>query len=672
MKKQILLFLLIIFSLKIIIAQTSTLTHAQLNAPAINKQLNASFNSSFQTPSKNKLTSSNKHSAPNQQATHSTSPLIKKMDEVRKMDFNKLSHPKNTTKVLLDTVYVGAAAHDTLRITGTYIHTGPIFVFNDGVLIIHNAIVNNTGDLFVFGSGRVFADSSAITLPQAYFYQRSIIAVQHGYINFNNCSFSYSGMSHSLVMGDSAIIEMNSVHNYDWTTAGLYGSPTINIQGSNLGGEYILNDSSHATFNHVDTLLLWHQFPNLSVVNYSFPNGDTVYNYNFNNTVAGISGINYHVSADSCYQVWWAMMPVNGSDITISNSKIRAIGAWFQRGDTATVSGLYDDSTYVNFIAPLTDRNLHLINDSVQTWSLYVFDSSKINISSCALGEVGTEQRANIQAQHFLLDGSGGYFWATDTSGIISSFSTVYSTVRSEKNGIFVLAYSDMPFNGPTSIGNSLVVSVQNILAIDPVPLDASVAWMENISGPNIAHADSLIPIIGSAWIDQGPSGGWMDFLNYSLSYQLQGASSWTYIVSDSTTEIRNSLLGKWNTTGLIPGTYILRLVGKSTLLDTVEDFKGVTLLPDIALSIKNNEEGNLILNYYPNPATESITLNVGGINNFNNTYITIFDYSGRTVLKEKVAQAQTQVNMAALSNGLYFIQLQSNNKVLRKKLAKE
>ena len=115
-----------------------------------------------------------------------------------------------------------------------------------------------------------------------------------------------------------------------------------------------------------------------------------------------------------------------------------------------------------------------------------------------------------------------------------------------------------------------------------------------------------------------------------------------------------------------------MRLVGKSTLLDTVEDFKGVTLLPDIALSIKNNEEGNLILNYYPNPATESITLNVGGINNFNNTYITIFDYSGRTVLKEKVAQAQTQVNMAALSNGLYFIQLQSNNKVLRKKLAKE
>jgi hypothetical protein len=668
MKKHLLLFVLIIFSGKIIVAQhvqTNSVTHAQFNATEINKKLKEDFNKPhyLNSTTLKKRMDINSYS-------HSTSAVIKKMEEVKKMNFNKLSHPGSAAKVL-DTVYVGLVPHDTLRITGSYIHTGPIFVVNDGVLIIHNAVVNNAGDLVVFGSGRVLADSSAITFPQTYFYQRSVIAVQHGYISFKNCSFSYSGMSHSLVMGDSATIVMNVVHNYDWTTAGLYGSPTINIRGSNLGGEYILSDNGHATFNHVDTLLLWHQFPNLSVVNYAFPNGDTVYNYNFNNTVSGISGINYNVSADSCYQVWWAMMPVNGSDITVSNSTIRAIGAWFQRGDTATVTGLYDDSTYINFVAPLTDRNLHLINCHVQTWSLYVFDSSKININHCTLGEVGTEQHANIQAQHFLLDGSGGYFWATDTSGIISDFSTVYSTVRSEKNGIFVLAYSNMPFNGPTSIGNSLVVSVQNTIALDPVPYDASVAWMENISQPNTVHADSLIPVIGSAWIDHGPSGGWMNFLNYTLSYQLQGSVGWTYIVSDSTTEIRNNLLGKWNTAGLAAGTYILRLVVKSNLLDTVEDFKAVTLLPGITLSIKNQEEDNLILNCYPNPAADQITVASSNAK-YPLSSIKIYNVLGEMVYQSMNKLSNVIVDIHDFKKGIYFIETIANEKKFTTKFVKE
>ena len=501
MKTLVILACLFFFSFKIILAQqvsNNAAKNQKLHAEDINKAIYSAFEKSLQLPN-----NSNTSIAEGENNSASAFEMLKKIDDVKHIDFNKLKHKAGGAKAL-DTVYVGGIPNDTLRITGNYNHTGPIYVFNDGVLIVHNSTFYNDGDLYVWGHGKVFADSSAFTFPQQYFYQRSIVVVQHGSINFSRSSFYNSGMSHNLVMGDTATVVMNAVHNYDWTTVGLFGNPTVNVQGCNLGGEYILSGTSHANFIRVDTLLLWHQFPNTAVVNYAFPNGDTVHNYNFNNTISGISGIDYAVHADSCYNVWWGMMPVNGSDITITNSKIRTIGAWFQYGDSTHVSGVFDNSTYTNFVMPVTDRNLHLMNSTVQTWSLYAFDSSKVTIFNSTLGEVGTQNKSKINASNILLDGSGGYFWATDTAAIIASNSTIYSTTRSEKYGIFISAYNTMPFSGPTAIGNSIVVSVQNTLANAPLAYDNSNAWMENISISNTAHADSIIPIKGSVWIDQG------------------------------------------------------------------------------------------------------------------------------------------------------------------------
>ena len=666
MKLQKLLSLLIVFSFKFIAAQnlpTNKAVNPKLFPQEINKAIHSSFEQSLQ-----KSTNSHPDLAEGQQSNSSAFQLLKKMEEIKHTDFTKLTHPAGGAK-LLDTVYVGGVPHDTLRITGSYSHTGPIFVFNDGVLIVKNSTFYNDGDLYVWGHGSVFADSSAFTFPQQYFYQRSILAVQHGYINFSNSSFYNSGMSHNLMLGDTATVIMNGIHNYDRTTAGLFGYPTVSVNGCNLGGEYILSDNGHATFKHTDTLLLWHQFPNTANVNYAFPQGDTVNHYVFNNTVSGISGINYTVSADTCYNIWWGMMPVNGSNVTISNSKIRTIGAWFQYGDSTHVSGVFDNSTYTNFVMPVTDRNLHLINSTVQTWSLYVFDTSKVTVFNCTLGEVGTENTSRLNADNILLDGSGGYFWATDTSAIIASHSTIYSTTRSEKYGMFIVAYCNMPFAGPTSIGNSIVVSVQNTLATDPVPYDNSNAWMENIASPNTAHADSIIPIKGSVWIDQGPQGGWMFFANYSLSYQISGGTGWTYLVSDSALEIRNNTLANWNTTGIAPGTYILRLVGKSTSADTVEDYKAITISPAVSVSVKENESADFQVKCYPNPATDELTVESS---KWKVESVRIYNVLGEVVYQSSITNFKSTITIKDFDKGIYFIEAASKDKRSTIKFIKE
>ncbi|MCC7513196.1 MAG: T9SS type A sorting domain-containing protein [Bacteroidia bacterium] len=608
----------------------------------------------------NKFIASAQWSNQNKHASQSPTGFVSSPASVL---FKKVFDNNEQDLMVADTIIVGAQINDTLVITGNFTHTGPILVFNNGVLIFNQATVVDTGEIYVFGNGKLFADSTLFTFPQQYIYERSLIVAQNGFVQIKNSSFNYSGMSHNLYLADSAVVEFTNIHQNDFTTCGLYGNANININGCNITGEYILTDKCQATFKNADTLILWHHFPDTAVVNYSFPPGDTVYNYVCNNSTPGISGIGYQVSADSCHNVMWALMPVNGSDVTISNSNLRLIGCWFERGDVASVSGIFNNSNYSNYTAPLADRNLHLINTNVQTWSFYVFDSSQVDIDSCQLGEVGTQQSAFVHANNLLLDGSGGYFWATDSSGILALGTTIYTMARSEKKGIFILAYGWQPFMAPTALSNSLMVCVQSTLGQDPVPYDGAVAWMQNISSPDTAIINTIVPINGSAWIDQGPSGAVMDFDNYSLYWSVM-TSNWAPIVSNVIAEVHNNgLLGSWNTNGLVSGNYFLRLVMKNNLGDSLEAIKPVYLKQLVSV----NELTGQSLVIYPNPAQNKIS--ISDLPESREYTVEVFSATGIKAYTSTITNSGNNINLdvSNLHQGLYYVLIKEDNGILKK-----
>ncbi|HWY97923.1 MAG TPA: hypothetical protein VNY36_02450, partial [Bacteroidia bacterium] len=90
-----------------------------------------------------------------------------------------------------DTLIVGVKPYDTVTITGVLTHNGPIWVALNGLLIIKHANLTNMGDLVVFNNGRVIIDSSTVSFPQAYFYQRSLTIVNKGNVNISNTTLSY-------------------------------------------------------------------------------------------------------------------------------------------------------------------------------------------------------------------------------------------------------------------------------------------------------------------------------------------------------------------------------------------------------------------------------------------------------------------------------------------------
>ncbi len=566
----------------------------------------------------------------------------------------------------IDTLYVGLVPNDTVVITGSYFNNGPVLVFNDGVLIFYQANATIMGNIYVFQNGQLWADSSVFTIPQQYFYQRSMLAANNGFIAISNSTLDFGGLSHKLAVADRGLVYLNNITNVGFTTAGAYGAATIVIDGSNQAGEFIMTDSAQLSFSNAATVLLWHHIPDGGVVDVSFPPGASVNNYYFGNGAPGVSGIGYSVQVDTCTDVMWALMPENGSDVIISGSTLRAIGVWFTGGDTVAVSGLVNNSMYTAFTAPLNDRNLQLNNTSLQTWSLYMFDSVQVNVTSCIVGEVGSMGRSFVTTQGILCDGSGGYYWTTDTTLHIAIGSTILSYIRSQGNGIMLLGYGSCTAGG-MAIENSVLVVTQSSLPADPVPYDNSVVWRVHINPPTPLFVDTMVNINGSAFLDQGPLGSFLFFDTWDLFYATAGTQAWVTISSGNTNEVHNGFLAQWNTAGLTPGTYDIRLNTFSNAGDSIDAVLQVTLLPSI-LGLNDAANSGFNLNVVNTESNLSLIWEYAD----SSIRFSITDMSGKTVFEisgENQASGTIELPTQNWSNGIYNISAATNSRQITKRI---
>ncbi|MBK9356751.1 MAG: T9SS type A sorting domain-containing protein [Bacteroidales bacterium] len=548
-----------------------------------------------------------------------------------------------------DTLYVT----DTMVITGNWIHSGTIIIAYSGLLHFKNANATILGDIFLLGENpRLTADSSTLYIPQAYFYQRVVFAAGGGRITYRNSTVDHSSLSHNIILVDSARLELLNVTNKGFTTNGIYDKSEVFVDGTNEAGEYVILDESNLNFRNAETVLLWHHFPEGASVNFTFPEGDTTLAYRFNNTLPGISGVNYDISVDNCYNVMWGMMPENDTEITISESQIRAIGLWFMGSDTVNVSGLVDNSYYTDFNAPLSDRNMRLINSKVTTWSIYPMEHSFVNLADCIVGEVGTGGHSTLSGQQYFCDGSGGYVWASDSSLMISGFSFVSGYVRSQANGMLIYAYSSLASGFPSALQNSMMMVLQCTLPEEPRALDKSVVWYAYIDQPFEAEAGALVPITGSAWIEKSAVSTWMEFGHYSLFYQEAESQEWIEIGVDSLFEKHNEVLGYWNTSGLAAGQYLLKLVIVDNWGNSAEAMKGIMLQPTFGLE---NPKSNS-LNAYPNPAKDRIILELPEVSNQATVYIS--DAMGRVQMIQEFRGSRIELLLGKLKPGLYFVRV--------------
>ncbi|MGA3012791.1 MAG: T9SS type A sorting domain-containing protein [Bacteroidales bacterium] len=566
-----------------------------------------------------------------------------------------------------DTLVIGISPNDSLIVNGIFFHNGPVFVLGNGVLRFKHANATIVGDLYVWGDhAQVTADSSYLYFPQEYFYQRSLIIAGNGKVIYNNITLDHSGLSHNIVLTDSASITENNVTNIGFTTCGLNKAAVININGINQAGEFVIQDQSKLNFHNAKTILLWFHVPEAGTFNYSFPNGDTVQAFSLDNTTAGISGIDYSVQVDSSTDVMWALMPATGSNVSISNSKIRSIGLWFLGHDSIPVSGLVDNSNYIDYTANLSDRYLHLSNSSVLTWSLYPMDTVNLYVTGCIVGEIGSESNCRVTTSDAFVDGSGGYWWATDQTLMIGENCMAVNAIRSSQSAFFIFAYSTLNQGEASAMGNSIMMIVQSQLPGPPMLYDGSCIWYSWLGNPASAFIDTIVPISGSAWIDKTPTSHLMDFGWYRLYWQKSGDTAWYPVGSKIYSEKKDEILTNWDTHGISPGLYYLKLVLSDNTPDSnkTEALNGINLLP------KTFGVDELHLKYFnasifPNPVSENSVVEF--YLPFNEQVeITIVDMSGKeishTAKQFPGGNNFTPLNNTKLPEGTYFCILKSRD----------
>ena len=91
--------------------------------------------------------------------------------------------------------------------------------------------------------------------------------------------------------------------------------------------------------------------------------------------------------------------------------------------------------------------------------------------------------------------------------------------------------------------------------------------------------------------------------------------------------------------------------------------FKLSTLTTDVN---ENNEEKGFAI--FPNPASDIITFNIDNANNVDLT-LNIYNLVGKLVRTELIKQGQQQISIGDLNNGIYIIEMKSQEWVDKTKL---
>ncbi len=96
--------------------------------------------------------------------------------------------------------------------------------------------------------------------------------------------------------------------------------------------------------------------------------------------------------------------------------------------------------------------------------------------------------------------------------------------------------------------------------------------------------------------------------------------------------------------------------------------------IPSLSFSTYNSisENKNLKITLSPNPATNSLTLNLNQQKNLQNTTVRIYDIQGQQLLQQNILQPQTELDISGFAKGIYIIKLINEKETLQIKFIKE
>lgn len=502
---------------------------------------------------------------------------------------------------------------ETLDITGDYYLDGNLTIISRGVVNIENADFRINGKIFIANQGQMHITSSNFTVIQEYIYQHDAIVAEQGEFTFTDVQFHSSGHSWSIGLAGQAQYRCEDSEISDgFITVGLLEDSQAHISDTKTPGEFLCFGRNTLNFEKSDFLLYWIVLFDTSRVLASLPVDSLVTNWTFSSDEPDVEGIPYTVSIDSCTQVMWGLISRSDSDGEFSNTQFRTAGLMFNKPDSIVAGNITNESKHVDDVISIPDRNLRLINSEVRTWNFYPSDQAIVTINNSVTGEVLAQDSSRVHINNSIIDGSGGYLGGMNKTFTIVHRSMASCQVISRHNAVLVGASSS--FTGPEidADDESIMYLAATKRTVEPqahntaVVLEADILQVDGFAGTSI-------PVLGTARLIAGPLNP-ITFTGYRLEFNDDFEQpDWQTIVWKQPESVLEDTLALWNTAGLTPGNYALRLTLFHSYGDSISMESPARLNLNTSVESDGQYQSKTIQLHpnYPNPFNPTTTIRI-------------------------------------------------------------
>ena len=564
---------------------------------------------------------------------------------------------------------------ESMTITGSYSLSGNILIYNNGNINFNNANFQFDGDIFIYGHGRLNFNNSDINIIQKYIYEHSAVILDHGVISFSGTKFRSNGQSWGMgLSGDARLIMDNSEISDGFITTGFLERSSAEILNTKTPGEFLCFSNNSLKFRGCDFLLQWLVLPDSSIVDVSLPTDSLVNNWVFKDNGSSINGIPYSVDIDSCTNVLWGLISNTGSEAVFRNTEFRTIGLMFAGNDSVSISNITNESHQVDAEVNITDRDLRLVNCDVHTWSFYPSQGSKLTVINSVFGEIMSQDSSKVFVNNCVCDGTGGYVSAHNQSFMIIINSLIRSQVITRDNGILVGYESAFTGDHIESDESSIMVLANVQASVEPNAYSGSVIFKSEIK-PVTGECNTTVPIKGTAEIVSGQDID-IQLKNYRVEYSDSFTDPfWKPTDGVHREPVIDDTLALWNTKGILPGDYLIRLTMIHSFGDSISVNSYARLNPQTDVRfIKTEKPDKFSLSQnFPNPFNSSTTIT---FSLSESSHVSLLLYDVRGVLVSKIVDEVKNkghytviVNCSDLPTGLYFYSLTAGTYVSSRKL---
>lgn len=465
---------------------------------------------------------------------------------------------------------------ESLTITGPFSFEGTILVLNQGRLLFDDADARIRGSIIVVDEGRVDVRGGAVRFLSSYLYQHASAFYDRGQLTVRNAIFEYLGGTYSFYFTDDAQVSFRSVVSNARVTAALDGHASVTLRSVEKAGEFVILGANRTIFNRTTGLILWLQFGAGTIADLSLPDGEQVPWFRFPGFPPGPTDPPWRVELRICEDVLFTVMTEAGCDLTLRDSQVRALGMIFE--DAFELQGLVNGQQYDDWEAPLSDRRIALVNTGLQTWNAYAFPGASGTVQNSIMGEI-LVMGGESTIDNTLLDGSGGYFGSVGGGTAWLLRTGILSPITVREESVLVLGHCGTPSGEIRVDSGGVLAAVQTPLRVRPPVTDTGLSAVGWLDAPIDPRPDSIVELSGTAVIDGGP--GWpIDLVRYEIEFSPGAQPVVWFPVANGFQEVWSGPLASWNTTGLLPGDYWLRMTLHDNLGNLVELLEFVQLEP--------------------------------------------------------------------------------------------